>query len=107
MKHGLSSKILKKRQMLLFHPLFQRTASWRIRSRGWDDRSALPVIIVSIQKWPICPISLLREEFFPRNINHMPVEKFFARLGLDQIFLFLDENYSISHMPFAPQLFIC
>jgi hypothetical protein len=24
---------------------------------------------VPIQKWPICPISALREKFNPRNIN--------------------------------------
>ena len=27
--------------------------------------------IVSIQKWPIYPISALPEKFYPRNINHM------------------------------------
>jgi hypothetical protein len=27
----------------------------------------------------------LREKFNPRNINHMPAVKFFARLDLDQI----------------------
>jgi hypothetical protein len=32
----------------------------------------------------------LREKFNPRNINHMPAAKFFARLDLDQICLFLD-----------------
>jgi hypothetical protein len=32
----------------------------------------------------------LREKFNPRNINHMPPVKFFPRLDLDQIFLFLD-----------------
>jgi hypothetical protein len=45
---------------------------------------------------------VLREKFYPRNINPMPVEdpehliggaKFFARLDLDQIFLFLDGHY--------------
>jgi hypothetical protein len=45
---------------------------------------------VSIHKWPICPISALREKFNPRNINHMPPVKFFVRLDLDQIFLFVD-----------------
>ncbi|VTR64098.1 conserved hypothetical protein [Desulfosarcina cetonica] len=45
-----------------------------------------------IQKWPICPISVFREKFYPRNINYMPAVKFFARLDLDQIFLFLDEH---------------
>ena len=38
-----------------------------------------------IQKWLICPISALREKFNPRNINHMPVVKFFVRLDLVQI----------------------
>jgi hypothetical protein len=38
----------------------------------------------------ICLISALREKFNPRNINHMPAVKFFVRLDLDQICLFLD-----------------
>jgi hypothetical protein len=46
--------------------------------------------LVPIQKWPICPISALHEKFNPRNINHMPAVKFFARLDLEQICLFLD-----------------
>jgi len=46
---------------------------------------------VFIQKWPICPISLLREKFYPQNINYMLAVKFFVRLDLDQIWLFLDE----------------
>jgi hypothetical protein len=29
-------------------------------------------------------------KFYPRNIKHMPAVKFFARLDLDQICLFLD-----------------
>jgi hypothetical protein len=33
---------------------------------------------------------VLREKFYPRNINHMPAVKFFARLDLDQIDLFMD-----------------
>jgi hypothetical protein len=45
---------------------------------------------VSIRKWPIRPISALRENFNPRNINHMPAVKFFGRLDLDQIILFPD-----------------
>jgi hypothetical protein len=45
---------------------------------------------VPIHKWPICPISALREKFNPRNINHMPPVKFFVRLDLDQICLFVD-----------------
>jgi hypothetical protein len=46
--------------------------------------------LVPIQKWLICPISALREKFNPRNINHMPPVKFFVRLDLEQIILFLD-----------------
>jgi len=46
--------------------------------------------LVPVHKWPICPISALREKFNPRNINHIPAVKFFARLDLDQIDLFLD-----------------
>ncbi len=43
-----------------------------------------------IHKWPIYPISVLFEKFYPRNINQMPAVKFFAGLDLDQICLFLD-----------------
>ena len=59
---------------------------------------------MSIQKWLICPISALREKFYPRNINYMPVVKFFARLDLDQIFLFLDGHYLVatSHEELIP-----
>jgi len=32
----------------------------------------------------------LREKFNPRNIHHMPAVKFFVRLDLDPICLFLD-----------------
>jgi hypothetical protein len=35
---------------------------------------------------------VLRSKFYPRNINHMPAAKFFARLDLDPICLFLDER---------------
>jgi hypothetical protein len=54
---------------------------------------------VPIHKWPIYPISALFSKFIPRNISHMypkgtsfgaPMDKFFARLDLDQICLFLD-----------------
>jgi hypothetical protein len=55
--------------------------------------------LVPIHKWQICPLSALHEKFNPRNINYMPVVdsespigmvKFFVRLDLDQIILFLD-----------------
>jgi hypothetical protein len=46
--------------------------------------------LVSIHKWPISPISALREKFNPRNINPMPAVKFFESLDLDPICLFLD-----------------
>jgi hypothetical protein len=36
-------------------------------------------LFVPIQKRPICPISALRKQFNPRDINHMPAVKFFAR----------------------------
>jgi hypothetical protein len=36
---------------------------------------------------------VLREKFNPRNINHMPAVKFFARLDLDPICQFLDGHY--------------
>jgi hypothetical protein len=49
--------------------------------------------LVPIQKWLICPLSALREKFNPRNINQMPVVKFFVRLDLDKIILFLDGHY--------------
>jgi prepilin-type N-terminal cleavage/methylation domain-containing protein len=41
-------------------------------------------------KWPIGPISALTENFYPRNINHMPAGKIFGSLDLDPICLFLD-----------------
>jgi len=50
---------------------------------------------VPIQKWPICPISALQEKFNPRNIDHMSPVKFFLRLDLNQIFLFLDGHYIV------------
>jgi hypothetical protein len=40
---------------------------------------------VPIHKWPIRPISALREKFNPRDINYMPPVNFFVRLDLDQI----------------------
>jgi hypothetical protein len=46
--------------------------------------------LVPIHKWPICPLSALHEKFNPRNIDHMPAVKFFVRLDLDQICLFLN-----------------
>jgi hypothetical protein len=54
---------------------------------------------VPIQKWPIFPIPALPEKFYPRNINYMHPKgtsfgasavKFFGRLDLNQIFIFLD-----------------
>jgi len=45
---------------------------------------------VSVHKRPIGPISALREKFNPRNIDHMPAVKFFVRLDLDPIRLFVD-----------------
>jgi hypothetical protein len=46
--------------------------------------------VVHIHKWPICPISVWREKFYPRHINPMPGEKFFERLDRDPSGLFLD-----------------
>ena len=59
----------------------------------------MDAILVPIQKWPICPISVLRSKFYPRNINHMPAVKFLARLNLDQICLFLAGHYINRHLP--------
>jgi hypothetical protein len=64
------------------------------------DFNGIPYL-VPIHQWPICPISALREKFNPRNISHMPAiagtamlsVKFFARLDLDPICLFLDGHY--------------
>jgi hypothetical protein len=45
----------------------------------WFDESvgaALQSYLVPIHKWPICPLSALREKFNPRNINHMPALNF-------------------------------
>jgi hypothetical protein len=38
----------------------------------------------------ISSISLLGENFNPRNITHMPAVKIFARLKLDETISFLD-----------------
>jgi hypothetical protein len=48
--------------------------------------------LVPIHKWLIYPISALSEKFNPWNINHMPAVKFFVRLDLEQIILFLDRR---------------
>ncbi len=61
-----------------------------------ETRRTNSLCLVPIGKWPICPISALSSKFYPRNINHMPAVKFFARLDLDQIFLFLDEHYLLT-----------
>jgi hypothetical protein len=54
---------------------------------------------VFIQKWPICPLSALREKIYPRNIDPLPLEdpelligavKFFEGLDPNPIGLFLD-----------------
>ncbi|XPS88610.1 uncharacterized protein Dvar_66290 [Desulfosarcina variabilis str. Montpellier] len=63
------------------------------RPRPVQQKLCIFCYLVSVQKWPIFPISALREKFNPRNINHMPVVKFFGRLDLNQIFLFLDGHY--------------
>ena len=46
--------------------------------------------LVPIQKRFFRPISALCERFYPRNINYMPVVKFFACLDLEQKLSFLD-----------------
>jgi hypothetical protein len=46
--------------------------------------------LLSIQKWLFSPISALGKNFNPRNINHMPAVKIFARLELDETISFLD-----------------
>jgi hypothetical protein len=49
--------------------------------------------LVSIQKWLFSPISALGRIFNPRNINHMPAVKIYARLELDETISFLDGHY--------------
>jgi hypothetical protein len=46
--------------------------------------------LVPIHKWLFSPISLLGENFNPRNISHMPAVKISARLKLDENILFVD-----------------
>jgi hypothetical protein len=46
--------------------------------------------LAPIQKWLFSPISLLGENFDPRNITHMPAVKISARLKLDENISFLD-----------------
>jgi hypothetical protein len=70
-------------------PMLQKPEGFRARRQGCSANLETSYL-VPIHKWPICPISALREKFNPRNINHMPAVKFFARLDLDQIGLFLD-----------------
>ncbi len=53
--------------------------------------------LVPIQKRSFCPISALCSKFYPRNINYMPVVKFFAGLDLEQKSSFLDGHYLYSH----------
>ena len=38
-----------------------------------------------LAKLPFRPISALHEKFYPRNIIHMPVVKFFVCLGVSQV----------------------
>jgi hypothetical protein len=45
---------------------------------------------VFIHKWLFRPISASGSKFYPRNINYMPVVKFFACLDLNQNSSFLD-----------------
>ena len=48
-------------------------------------RQRLPATeLVSVRKRLFCPNSSLRSKFNPRNIDHMPAVKFFARLDLEQ-----------------------
>jgi hypothetical protein len=49
--------------------------------------------IVPIHKWLFCPISAVREKFYPQNINYMPPVKLFAHLDLDQNPSFLHGHY--------------
>jgi hypothetical protein len=41
-------------------------------------------IIGYLEKLYFCPISALCSKFYPRNINYIPVVKFFACLDLEQ-----------------------
>jgi hypothetical protein len=52
---------------------------------------------VPIHKWPIYPVSALHEKLNPRNPDKigMPAVKFFVRLDLDPICLFLDGHQLI------------
>ncbi len=59
--------------------------AWHPAALQVGGRAVAVIYLVPIHKWPICPISVLREKFNPRNINPMPAVKFFARLDLDQI----------------------
>jgi hypothetical protein len=63
---------------------------------------------VPVQKWPICPVSVLREKLNPRNIVHMPAiaetamlsVQFHARLDLEQIFHFWMDTKGGLHLSF-------
>jgi len=63
--------------------------SWLLLSMSttWElngSEAPMCLSLLSINKWPICPISALCEKFYPLHSNHMPVVKFFASLDLDQ-----------------------
>jgi len=60
----------------------------------------MPSYLMPIQKRSFCPISALCSKFYPRNINDMPVVKFFAGLDLEQKSSFLDGHY-LGHPPNA------
>jgi hypothetical protein len=63
-----------------------------------------------IHKWLFCPIAALYEKFYPRNINDMPPDKFFARLDLDRNPLFLDGHevtFQMSGNPVLPCVLQC
>jgi hypothetical protein len=45
---------------------------------------------VPFQKWLFSPISVLGENFNPRNISNMPVVKIFVRLELNENISFPD-----------------
>jgi hypothetical protein len=51
---------------------------------------------VSIHEWLFSPISLLGENFNPRNINYMPAVKISARLELNENISFMDGHLLIS-----------
>ena len=78
-------------------PTANPKGNWPFLREAWKSLfdAALVLVMplfVSIHKRFFGPISALCSKFYPRNINTMPVVKFFVCLDLDQNSSLLDEH---------------